>query len=338
MRKTIQLAKTILLGTVLSATSINAQSVSDFENLTLSPNSFWDGSDQSGTHQNGTFNSFFLSGNALFPNVYDTTFGAAFGFWSSGFAYSNIKDSTTAGFGNLFAARAGSGFNNSSNYAVGQNNAIMQLTPAFWNTTVSGVYITNGTYPALSMQNGDGFAKKFGGASGNDPDWFLLTIKGYSNGVLTNNSVEFYLADFRFADNNQDYVVTDWQWVDLTGLGAVDSVQYFLTSSDTDSFGMNTPAFFCLDNFNNQTVSVKEISLENTFSVYPNPAKDVIYFNAKNKIDRIEIIDISGRTLISKTNLSEGLQQINIAELTNGIYFVRATTGNNIKISRISKN
>jgi hypothetical protein len=31
---------------------------------------------------------------------------------------------------------------------------------------VEGLYITNGTYPYLSMRDGDGFAKKFGGASG----------------------------------------------------------------------------------------------------------------------------------------------------------------------------
>lgn len=338
MRKKINLASIVLLGVMLSATNINAQAVSDFENLTLSSNSFWDGSDQSGTHQNGTFNSFFISGNAVFPNVYDTSFGANFGFWSSGFAYSNIQDSTTPGFGNLYAARAGSGFSNSQNYAVGQNNSINQLTPALQNTVVAGVYITNGTYAALSMENGDMFAKIFGGASGNDPDWFLLTIKGYSNGVLTNNSVEFYLADYRFSDNTQDYIVKDWQWVDLSGLGAVDSVQYFLTSSDTGSFGMNTPAFFCLDNFNDQTVSVKEIAQQNTFSIYPNPAKDNIYFNSENTIDLVEIIDVTGKILLSKSNLGIGLQQLNVAELANGIYFVRIKNKQQTSISRIIKN
>jgi hypothetical protein len=34
------------------------------------------------------------------------------------------------------------------------------------------------TYAALSMRDGDGFAKQFGGASGDDPDYFLLTITG----------------------------------------------------------------------------------------------------------------------------------------------------------------
>jgi hypothetical protein len=38
--------------------------------------------------------------------------------------------------------------------------------------TVTGAYFTNTTYAALSMLSGDSFAKKFGGASGDDPDWF----------------------------------------------------------------------------------------------------------------------------------------------------------------------
>jgi hypothetical protein len=34
------------------------------------------------------------------------------------------------------------------------------------------------------MRDGDGFGKKFGGTTGMDPDWFKLTIKGYSGGAL----------------------------------------------------------------------------------------------------------------------------------------------------------
>lgn len=338
MRKTIKLASKILLGLMLSATNINAQSVSDFENLTLSPNSFWDGSDLSGTHQNGTFTSIFISGNSVFPNVYDTSFSAAFGFWSTGFAYSNVQDSTTPGFGNLYAARAGKGVNGSSNYVVAQNNAINQLTPAFWNTVVKGVYITNGTYAALSMENGDAFAKQFGGSTGNDPDWFLLTIKGYSNGNLTSDSVDFYLADYRFVDNNLDYIVTQWEWVDLSSLGAIDSLVFMLNSSDVGGFGMNTPAFFCMDNFNDQTVSVKEIAQRNEVLIYPNPAKNSIYFNTKNAIDIVEIVDVTGKVVLSETNLPVGNQNIDITSLTNGIYFVRIINKNTISTSRIVKN
>ncbi|HWB64128.1 MAG TPA: DUF4465 domain-containing protein, partial [Chitinophagales bacterium] len=84
---------------------------------------------------------------------------------------------------------------------------------------------------------------------GNDPDWFKLTVKAWYNGTLKNAAVDFYLADYRFSNNTQDYIVRDWRWVDLTSLGNVDSLAFFLSSSDTGSFGMNTPAYYCIDNF-----------------------------------------------------------------------------------------
>lgn len=212
-----------------------AQTYSDFDNLPLSPNSFYNGSDLSGG---------FSSGNAFFFNDYNTTWQS----WS-GFSYSNMTDSTTAGFTNQYSAITASGFNNSTTYAVGVDygSAIVRLTGSSKGKIVSGAYITNATYAYLSMRDGDMFAKKFGGNSGNDPDWFKLTVKGWHNGVEVPSRPSLYLADFRFADNAQDYILRNWTWFDLSALGNVDSFQFLLTSSDTGQFGMNTPAYFCLD-------------------------------------------------------------------------------------------
>ena len=54
--------------------SFNAQiNVADFENLTLSSESYWDGSDLSGIHNNSMFTTIFSSGDYNFSNTYDTT-------------------------------------------------------------------------------------------------------------------------------------------------------------------------------------------------------------------------------------------------------------------------
>jgi hypothetical protein len=98
------------------------------------------------------------------------------------------------------------------------------------------------------MKYSDAYSKKFGGTSGNDPDWFKLSIWGYQYGQHT-DTVDFYLADFRFANNDSDYIVKDWVWIDLTSLGNADSLEFILTSSDNGTYGMNTPAYFCIDNF-----------------------------------------------------------------------------------------
>jgi hypothetical protein len=96
------------------------------------------------------------------------------------------------------------------------------------------------------MLNGDGFSKQFGGASGDDPDWLRLDIIGM-NGQSATGTVPFYLADYRFADNSQDYVVSDWTWVDLSALGPVTALMFDLSSTDMGPFGMNTPAYFVMD-------------------------------------------------------------------------------------------
>ena len=337
MRKKMKLASSAFLGLMLSATYINAQTVSDFENLNLPANSYWNGSDYSGIHINGAFYSAFNSGTAVFPNVYDTAWGAP-GFWSEGFAYSNVTDSSTSGFGNLYAAKAGGGYNNSDNYIVAQNNVVIHLSGLAQNNTVTGVFVTNSTYAAHSMRDGDAFAKQFGGASGNDPDWFLLTIKGYTNGNITTDSVNFYLADYRFVDNNQDYIVNQWEWVNLTSLGSVDSLIFTLSSSDVGQFGMNTPAFFCMDNFNDQTVNVNELTENNNVIFYPNPTTNLLTVTSDVMLNSIELVDITGKTFLVENNLNDKNYTIDLSAFANGIYFVKYTTENQTAIKKVIKN
>lgn len=222
---------------VIFATQVFSQTVSTFENLTLATDTFWDGSDLTGG---------FSSGSASFVNDYSTSFSS----WS-GFVYSNKKDSTTAGYGNQYSAITASGYAGSANYAIADDygNAKVRLTGNAAGKPVKGFYVTNTTYTYLSMKNGDQFAKKFGGATGTDPDWYRLRALGWKNGALKQQAVDFFLADFRSADSTQDYIVRDWTWLDLQPLGDVDSLQFYLSSSDTAFGYMNTPAYFAMDNF-----------------------------------------------------------------------------------------
>ncbi len=170
----------------------------------------------------------------------------------SGWSYSKVSDNVTAGWGNQYSSIAGSGVNGSESYGVSYAGfgSTVQFDVL---STVEGAYFTNSTYSYYSMLNGDNFAKKFGGADGSDEDWFLLTVKGYNGGVET-ESLEIYLADYRFADSSDDYILDEWKWFDLSGLGEVDEVSFSLSSSDVGDWGMNTPAYFSMDNF----VSVPE--------------------------------------------------------------------------------
>ncbi len=101
----------------------------------------------------------------------------------------------------------------------------------FSDTVLNGCYLTNSTYAYWSMKEGDQYAKMFGGTTGNEEDWFKIDIYGIDTAGNISDSIEFYLADFRFADNTLDYIVDDWQWLDLSSLGRISKLQFKLSSS-----------------------------------------------------------------------------------------------------------
>jgi len=224
-----------LLGTMLflAGSRLSAQTI-DFEDLTLAPESFYNGADGAGG---------FVSRGAFFNNSYNSQFGT----WS-GWSYSNTTDVMTAGFMNQYSAYNlpnGGGFR-SPNYGVAYNFSFGDASitlPA--GTRPVSARINNTTYAALSMLNGDQFAKKFGGPSGTDPDWFLLTIYGLDDAGNVTGEVDFYLADYRYENK---YIIHQWTKLDLTPLGLATTLMFNLSSTDNGDFGMNTPAYFALDN------------------------------------------------------------------------------------------
>jgi hypothetical protein len=212
-------------------------SVTDFEDFPLAPNSHYFPGVSSEIEIDGL----------RFNHDYDSYYGS----WG-GWTVSNERDFTTAGYLNQFSAYLPSS-TEPNNYALAYTSVggwgtvpvIAFATPS----VVDGAYFANTTYAALSMLYGDGFAKAFGGASGNDPDYFVLNITGHdAEGAIT-GVVDFYLADYRFADNSLDYIVGDWTYVNLSSLGTVSSLSFSMDSSDFSpyGYGINTPAYFALD-------------------------------------------------------------------------------------------
>lgn len=231
-----QVLCTIVLG-LLWLTPPAAADVIRFEDLFLKPESFYNGDDQAGG---------FVSDGAFFNNSYNVEFMS----WK-GWSVSNKTDWLTPGFRNQYSAFAlpDGGGDESANYAVAFNFTLgdaFVILPAGMRPT--SVRITNTAYASWSMLLGDPFAKRFGGASGDDPDWFLLTIYGIDERGKLTGVVPLLLADYTFEDNKRDYIVYEWTTVDLTPLGDARYLLFDLTSSDVGEFGMNTPAYFALDN------------------------------------------------------------------------------------------
>jgi Ca2+-binding RTX toxin-like protein len=214
----------------------------------LASESFFNGPDPNGTEQPGPFGDTvvggeFQSGGATFDNTSSLDFGS----WS-GWSYSNTTDTTTPGFTNQYSAVAGGGASGSATYGVGFEGATIELPSTPAGLSLESLMVTNTTYTALSMRDGDSFAKQFGGPSGNDPDFLLLTIEGFNTSGGSIGTVDFYLADYRAADNSLDYIVDSWTEVDLTSLAEAASLSLSFDSTDVGTFGINTPLYVAVDN------------------------------------------------------------------------------------------
>jgi len=303
----------------LSIKATNAQG--NFENLTTKLDST--GKDYfKGYAGIAGFNTFSTFG-ATFVNRNDTS---AFGDSWSGWAISRLKDSISIAYDtNDCAAIPATGYGGSSVYATAYLSYLPEENKIrFQNVQlgVMGFFITNSTIAYRSMQNGDMFAKKFGGVSGNDPDFFRIIIKGWNNGVLVPDSIVHYLADFRDSNNANDYIVKDWQYVNL-GNKFNDSIIYRLESSDTNAWGMNTPAFFCIDNILYQPESVSAFDTQTDIQIYPNPCIDELVLNNKSPESlTFTILQLDGKLVTHATIHSMQLQHLDTKTWGAGIYIV----------------
>jgi len=298
---------------VLSTLSVGAQTTSNFETLTLAPESVWTATDSS---EQG-----FNDGNVYFPSNWDTSFG---GFWSGGFAYSNQTDSVNSSYLNAFSAKTASGYDGSSTYAVINGSSYFRLSGAARGKQVNGAYFTNSTYAYNTLRDGNAFSKKFGGESGNDPDYFRVKFFGHNQGSHSGDTILFYLADFRNSDNSQDYTIKNWTWVDFTSLGNVDSVGFLFESTDVGMFGMNTPAYFCIDNLvtADSPSGFQASNAKPETPIYPNPAGESVTINSEKHTHTVQFVDINGRIAKSfRPNSKRSIVQTN--DLESGIYTVQ---------------
>ena len=188
----------------------------------------------------------FTTAGFTLNNVYNPTYDV----WS-GFSVSSRLDNTFGGldytheYGAYAPAHSGlTGSGGSATYAVAYNgstgDALINLAP---HLSPYSIDLTNTTYDAQSITQGDAFARAF-----HQGDYFRLDILGYSGPDATGTllgSVPFDLADFR---GSSLQLVHDWTTVNLTSLAGSQSLAFTLTSTDVGSLGMNTPAFFALDN------------------------------------------------------------------------------------------
>jgi len=202
-------AAAALLSVSLGAT-LQAEVIT-FGDLSLGPNQHFSGPiggvvgvpAEFGTLYTGEFSS----GSASFGNQF---LDGDFDGWS-GFAYSNEVNDVTPGFMNQYSSYAGGNTGPTSGGVFGVafdvvdvvgevTIAALEQMPYFRipaGMVATGAYLTNTTYAALSMRDGDAFTDPFGGPSGTEPDYFRVTAYGVDGQGQILKTPDFYLADYR---------------------------------------------------------------------------------------------------------------------------------------------
>jgi hypothetical protein len=249
------------------------------------------------------------------------------GNYFSGFAISNETDITTPGFMNQYSAYPGSGANGSSNFAIFYSFPNRGIRTTSANQRIESFELTNTTYAYLSMRDGDGYGKQFGSIYAGDgttidgtngEDYFFVRIYAQDYAQTQMDSVDFYLGDYRFADSTQDYIIDDWNTIDLTSFTFdVSYVTFDFFSSDTNSFGIKTPAYIAIDNVRTE-VTGGLTQLAQDYSAYPNPVQDIL--TIKGGIGEIRITNALGQVVLEMTH--NEVSEINVQEFTSGAYFI----------------
>jgi hypothetical protein len=310
---------------VLLAAGTMSQNAESFESFVLSNESYDNGSSGNGN---------FVFGDLTFTNEYNSSWST----WN-GFSVSNMTDNTTPGYINMYSSYTASGYN-SSNYLVFYPSGNIMVNSE--SMGIDSFKITNTAYAAIAMRDGDSFSKQFGSPNdaGGNPDgtngedFLKVWIIGSDYDNYLKDSVEFYLADFQFADNNDDYIVDSWENIDLTEFGfLVANLSFRFESSDVGQWGINTPLYFAMDDVSyTDYLGLSSNQLTNV-EVYPVPVNDVL--NVNGEYGMITLTDIDGKVILHEQH--DGKSEFNLAQFPSGVYFLQLMNEKGVFTKKILK-
>ena len=321
MRKFLLLS----LALVMAAFAM-AQEPATFEDVPLGSGGIW---------QPPVGDNEMSSGGWLFTN------STQYGYWG-GFTASNRTDLSQTGLDAQYTAAAGCGYDGSTQYAVAFTMGVQTDVYAADGQlhTVTGCYVTNNLWTYQDILQGGYGERPYGGTTGNDPDWFKVTATGKNASGQTVGELDFYLADYRFANNEEDYVLDTWEWFDLSPLGDVATISFSLSSSRGSGYNMITPAYFCMDNFNgggaapdlppyivnpvqdvvfNAYPQTQQVNLNGVATDPDDPDENIVYSIVSNSNPSALTATMSGKILVmTRQNANQATADLTMRATSDG--------------------
>lgn len=172
------------------------------------------------------------------------------------------------------------------------------------------VYVNLNSYPYYCMEYGDSFARAF-----TNGDKFTLTI----HGVAPDENEKTVDVDLASYSNGDLTINRGWKYVDLSPLGKVNELYFTLSSTDSGDYGMNTPAYFCLDK-----LCVKAVDQLSVNDVMQDRRTNISYDRASHTValdgsDFAIVYDVAGNKVLTIEGNSG-----DVSSLQTGVYLVKS--------------
>lgn len=182
----------------------------------------------------------------------------------------------------------------------------------------------------------------------------LLILLQDKNQILSNTEINIF-GLIKSSDDN-GYITNisvEYGKTNLFGLSKLTSPSTVYGAS-TKSFGVNLPQleegahyfykFSAIQNgvkiysdlyeFTTSTLGIAELN-KIKFKIYPNPAHEKIFFYGKDKIDKIEIYDLSGKLVISDSH--QNMESVNVAKLPDATYIIKIYSAGTVVTEKFIK-
>lgn len=262
--------------------------------------------------------------------------------------WTNTNQSTPAG-ASTWAQGGGTAFSTG-----GYNGGATSFTLCNFNSTTGSGTISNWLItPVVSLQNGDivTFYSRAGGTGVGTVYADRLELRLSTNGAATINPTggATGLGDFttlaltinpNLTSTGYPFTWTQYSYT-VSGLTGVVpcklAFRYYVTNGGPDGANSNIVGVDALS-IDRPTAGTSDF-FANNFSMYPNPSNSIVNLSSKNNavINTIQITDLNGRVVrnINANGVTD--TQINISDLTTGMYFLNIETDLGSGTSKIIK-
>ncbi|MCF8320274.1 MAG: T9SS type A sorting domain-containing protein [Flavobacterium sp.] len=221
--------------------------------------------------------------------------------------------------------------NTSNNTLFQLNGKVASVLTAFnpvQNYTTSDANYKTYDFDLTTWDNGSQFPELNFGVK---TTWLATATYEIGNIVISGNT---YCKNISGANSISPAVpqtdTTNWVVCDATGavapaagaiLGGALNINPLTNSVYVDSIVFDNIVPLATADFGNTN---------NTISLYPNPAKEVLNISSSNNITKIEVYDMQGRNVVSNNNSTN----VNIAAIGKGAYIVKVVQENGNIVSK----